>query len=140
MPPVRMIWYDGGLKPPTPPEMGDRPLPSENVLYIGEEGKMLGSRVLPGARTKNADSVPRTLLRRGGTWVEWMEACKTGERAGCDFEWSGPLNDAVLLGNIALRTGKRLEWDAAKRRFTDSEEANRLIEAAYHNGWSLDKV
>jgi predicted dehydrogenase len=137
MPPVRVVWYDGGLKPPAPREMEDRPLPAEGVLYIGDKGKMLRNRILPESQAKKAESIPQTLARRSGTWGEWMEACKGGERAGCHFEWAGLLTDFVLLGNAAIRTGKRLAWDAEARRFTNAAEANNYIRAPYRSGWEL---
>ncbi len=141
MPPVRVVWYDGGLRPPAPPEIGDRPLSGEEgILYIGDDGKMLGAEVLPGGKTKNPDGVPKTLERRGGTWIEWMEGCKGEKRPGCDFEWSVPLTSVVLLGNSAIRTGKRLEFDPETLQFTNSPEANKLMTPDYQNGWSLDKV
>jgi hypothetical protein len=70
--------------------------------------------------------------------VEWLEACKGGEKAGCNFDWAGPLTEAVLLGNIAIRAGKPLEWDAAAMKFTNNKAANSLVSEAYQNGWSLD--
>jgi predicted dehydrogenase len=140
MPPVRVIWYDGGLKPPCPKELEGKALPAEGQLYIGDEGKMLGPTILPVSRGKKFADIPRTLPRRGGTWLEWFEACKGGQRAGCDFEWSGPLTETVLLGNVAIRAGKRIEWDAQQMRVTNDEEANRFVKAAYQNGWSLNEA
>lgn len=139
MPPVRVIWYDGGLRPPAPRELDGKPLPTEGgMLYIGDQGKMLGHQVLGEERAAKFESVPKTLPRRGGTWVEWAEACKGGEPAGCNFDWAGPLTEFVLLGNIAIRTGKRLDWDGEAGRFTNSDEANKLVAEPYHNGWKLE--
>ncbi|HIQ22355.1 MAG TPA: Gfo/Idh/MocA family oxidoreductase [Planctomycetes bacterium] len=138
MPPVRVVWYDGGLKPPYPPELEGRPLPASGEMYVGEEGKMLGAAILPAERAKKFAGVPKTLPRRAGTWGEWMEACKGGGPAGCDFPWAGLLTDFVLIGNIAIRTGKPLAWDGPNMRVTNCEEANRYITEPYHNGWSLD--
>jgi hypothetical protein len=139
-PPVRLIWYDGGLKPPYPVEMDGEPLPQEGTLYVGDEGKMLGAVVLGGERAKKFKDLPKTLPRRGGIWIEWMQAVQGGEAAGCHFEWAGLLAEAVQLGNIAIRRGKRLDWNAAQRLFPNDPEANRFLEEPYHNGWSLDKV
>jgi hypothetical protein len=139
MPPVRVTWYDGGLKPPALSLFNDRP-PDGGALYFGDEAWLLGSTILPRSRAARAESVPKTLPRRGGTWVEWFEACKGGEAAGCNFDWTGPLTEAVLLGNIAIRAGKPLEWDAARAKFTNDEAANALVSEAYQNGWSLDAV
>jgi predicted dehydrogenase len=137
MPPVRVVWYDGGLKPSCPVEMEGRPLPSEGTLYVGDEGKMLGRAILPASRAEKFQDVPKTLPRRSGTWGEWFEACEGREQAGCHFEWAGLLTEFVLLGNIAIRTGKRLEWDAANMRITNDQDANKYVAEPYQNGWSL---
>ena len=81
--------------------------------------------------------MPKTLTRRSGTWGEWFEACRGGEPAGCPFDWAGLLTEFVLLGNIAIRVGKPLEWDAATLRITNDEGANQFVKEPYHNGWTL---
>ncbi len=143
-PAVRLIWYDGGLQPPRPAELADQPMPEEGTLYIGEEGKLLaawsGLKLLPASKAAKAAGIRKTLPRRPGTWREWHEACRGGEPAGCHFDWAVPLTETVLLGNIAIRTGKRLEWDAARMKFTNAAEANSYLKQPYHNGWSLEKV
>lgn len=137
-PPVRIVWYDGGLKPPAPSALGEVRLPADGELYIGDEGVMLGDRIFPAERAKAFGSVPRTLPRRGGTWVEWFEACRGGEPAGCTFDWAGRLTEFVLLGNIAIRTGERIAYDAASGSILNSERAAALVKANYQNGWSLE--
>ena len=136
LPEVRVVWYDGGLQPPKPREMSGH-LPDEGVLYIGDKGKMVFENILDPALAATCAAIPKTLPRREGTWGEWLTACKGGERAGCDFAWSGPLTEFVLLGNIALRTGKELAYDAAAARITNAPEADALLRQPYHNGWSL---
>jgi predicted dehydrogenase len=137
MPPLRVVWYDGGLRPPYPPQLEGRPLPNEGTMYVGDEGIMLGSTIYPVQRQAQFQDVPKTLPRRSGTWGEWFEACQGGEQAGCHFDWAGMLTEFTLLGNIAIRTGKRLEWDAQAMKFTNDEDANQYVSEPYHNGWSL---
>ncbi|MFQ6130765.1 MAG: Gfo/Idh/MocA family protein [Armatimonadota bacterium] len=138
MAPVRVVWYDGGLKPPRPRELpADRPLPGEGVIYIGDEGTMLGTQILSERRAKQFADTPKTLPRRAGVWGEWFEACGGGEAASCLFDWAGPLTELVLLGNIAIRTGKRLEWDGENMRFTNDEDANKYLKEQYREGWAL---
>ena len=138
MPPVRVIWYDGGLKPAYPAELEGKPLPAEGTLYVGEEGKMLGPTIVSAARAKKFADVRKTLPRRPGTWGEWYEACRGGEQAGCNFDWAGPLTEFVLLGNIAIRTGKPLQWDADSMRVTNYEPANAFLHEPSRSGWSLE--
>lgn len=141
MAPVRIIWYDGGLQPPRPVGF-DEAMPEEGTLYLGDEGKLLyswnGLKLLPESRETTAKQIRKTLPRRAGTWPEWFEACSGGEPAGCHFELAVPLTELVLLGNIALRTGKRLEWDGGQARFTNYDSANGFVKEAYHNGWTLE--
>ena len=138
MPPLRLVWYDGGLKPPRPAELEPgRELPASGNMYIGDKGVILDNRIIPDEKMKAYKMPPKTLPRRSGTWGEWVEAIRGAEPAGCHFEWAGILTDAVLLGNIAIRTGKHLEWSAEKTRFTNHEPANQYVNEKYHNGWSL---
>ena len=138
MPPLRLVWYDGGLKPPRPAQLEPgRELPDSGNLYIGDKGVILGNRIIPEERMKAYRLPARTLPRRSGTWAEWVEAIRGGEPAGCHFGWASILTEAVLLGNIAIRESRRLEWDADRMRFTNHEAANRYVKEPYHNGWSL---
>jgi predicted dehydrogenase len=138
MPPLKAVWYDGGLKPPRPSELEPgRNLPGESVLYIGDKGKILGTRIIPEEKMAAYTLPPKTLKRRGGTWAEWAEAIRGGKPAACQFSWAGPLTEIVLLGNIALRTGKHLKWDGEKMRFTNDNEANKYVKEPYRSGWSL---
>jgi predicted dehydrogenase len=140
MPPLRVFWYDGGLRPPNLPGARTRSLPPSGELYVGDEGAMLGHQILIESRRTFADAIPRTLPRRSGTWGEWFEACRGGEPAGCNFEWSGPATEFVLLGNLAIRTGGPLDYDAAAMRITNNETANGLLREPYQNGWSLTRI
>jgi predicted dehydrogenase len=140
LPALKMIWYDGGLKPPALAEFEGQPLPEGGAIYIGDEGKLLGSTVLPAARAAKFADLPKTLPRHESLWAEWMVACRGGEPAGCHFDWAGLLTESVLLGNIAIRTGKRLDWDAAQMKFTNHDAANAFVQEPYQNGWSLDTI
>ena len=64
-------------------------------------------------------------------------ACKTGSPTTCNFDYSGALAEAVLLGNVAYRSGKKLEWDAENLKATDCPEADRYIRLEYRQGWTL---
>ncbi len=143
LPPVRAAWYDGGLKPATRRELGGTPLPSEGTLYIGEEGALLGTweglKIGPDPAAKRCESIPKTLPRRPGTWKEWLIACQGGQPAGCNFDLAGPLTEAVLLGNVAIRADRPLDWDSAQMRVTNFDPANDFVREAYKNGWSLEE-
>jgi len=142
MPPCRVVWYDGGIKPPRPAELEDgRNLHGSGNLYVGTKGKILGGtddgRIIPESKMKAYVPPARTLKSRSGTWGEWVEAIRGGEPAGCNFDWAAYITAAVLLGNIAIRTGKTLDWDARTRRFTNYEPANEFLKEPYRGNWSL---
>jgi len=72
-----------------------------------------------------------------GHHQEWISACKTGSTTTCNFDYSGALTESVLLGNVAYRTGKQLQWDAEHLKAANCPEAEKLIRREYRKGWSL---
>jgi hypothetical protein len=66
-----------------------------------------------------------------------MEACKGGEPAGCNFDWAAGLTEFVLLGNIAIRSGRQLDWNADLMRFTNDKDANKYVSETYRDGWAM---
>jgi hypothetical protein len=149
LPPVKLTWWDGGLRPPRPAELEDgKELGPTGALYIGDKGKVISQRmryrVLPQAREKEYGEPPRKLERSIGHYKEWVRAAKGGQPGGSNFDWAGPLTEAVLLGNVALRTQMREEmtqrkllWDPAALRITNSDAANQFLRREYRTGWSL---
>ncbi|NOS71428.1 MAG: Gfo/Idh/MocA family oxidoreductase [Verrucomicrobia bacterium] len=149
MPPVKLVWYDGGLRPPRPEELepGEE-MGANGHLFIGDGGKILSQKknyvLIPAKRRQEYGNPPRKLPRSIGHYKEWIAACKGGQPAGSNFDWAGPLTEVVLLGNVALRqqmreelTTKKLLWDGGNMRFTNSEEANQSLKSEYRKGWSL---
>jgi len=144
--PVKLHWYDGGMKPPRPPELEDgRKWDTNGQLYIGSKGKMLGGRLIPESRQKDYGKPPQKLERSPGHYMEWVIACKGGKPAGSNFpDHAGLLAQVVLMGNIAIRPalkdkllGTKLLWDANQFKFTNMPEANQYITKEYRQGWSL---
>ncbi len=138
-PAVTLTWYDGGLMPRRPEELEpDRKMGGgDGMLYIGDKGKMLNHQLIPDSRDKEYGAPPQKLPRSPGHYQEWINACKGGEPAGSSFDVAGPLTEAVLLGNIAIRTGKKLIWDSASMTVTNVPEANAYVNPPYREGWSL---
>jgi predicted dehydrogenase len=145
--PVTVHWYDGGMRPPRPAELGDdRRLGTNGALYVGDKGKMLNGRLLPESRQKEYGRPPKTLERSPGHYTEWVIACKGGKAAGSNFpDHAGLLAQVVLMGNIALRPalkdpkvfGTKLLWDAKEFKFTNMPEANKYLSKEYRQGWEL---
>jgi len=145
--PVRLHWYDGGMRPPRPAELEDgRRLGTNGALYIGDKGKILDGRLIPEARQKEYGRAPKTLERSPGHHQEWINACKGGKPAGSNFpDHAGLLAQVVLMGNIALRPvlkenkffGTKLLWDGEAFKFTNIPEANQYLHKEYREGWTL---
>ncbi len=143
MPPVTIYWYNGGIYPWRPEELEDaRKLPKEGGLYIGDKGKIIaphgaGPRLIPESKMKGFKA-PEPFLPRGvNHYQEWVQACKGGPKPLANFDYAGPLTEMVLLGNIAIRTGKKLVWDGPNMQITNAPEANQYISRQYRTGWTL---
>lgn len=136
-PEIRMVWYDGGLKPSLPMGMGSEMFPAEGVLYVGSEGMMFNERILDPDRAAKFADVPKTIERRGGVMPEWFEACRGGQSASANFEYAVPVTEFVLLGNLAVQTGKAVEFDPETLTVRNNPEAQALLAQPYHNGWTL---
>ena len=145
MPPCKLVWYDGGLRPPRPEGLPDgKQMGTNGRLLIGESGFILGNVVYPASRAAKADRIPKTISRSADHYQEWIAACKGGKVAGSNFDWAGPLAESVLLGNVALRVQLRedltlckLLWDPVNLKFTNLEDANHFLRNDYRAGWSL---
>ena len=133
-PPVRLVWHQGDSKPPGwVPAWGDR-----SQLFIGEKGMLLGNgKLLPEDRFKDFQTPPETLPRSPGHWVEWVNHAKgLGPVPGSNFQYSGWTTEANHLGNVAHRTGKKIDWDYQNLRARNAPEADRFIRRPeYRKGW-----
>jgi predicted dehydrogenase len=146
MPPLMLTWYDGGLMPQRPAELeeGRKFGEADDNLFIGDKGKMLGYRLIPEARMKEYGKPPQKIARSPGHHKEWINACKGGPAARANFDWAGPLTEAVLVGNIALKMekqlyekGLKLHYDGPNMQVTNLPEANKYIRDEYREGWAL---
>ena len=137
---ILLRWYDGGMMPPLPLEVerGRNIFTGDGTLIVGDQGMLLGHRLLPESRMAEVGKPPQVLPRSPGHYREWIDACKGGKPAGSDFvNHAGLLAAVVLMGNIAIRTQEKLYWDADKLQFTRSEAANQLLHPPYRQGWTL---
>ncbi|MFN7139796.1 MAG: Gfo/Idh/MocA family protein [Limisphaerales bacterium] len=144
MPPVTFYWYDGGKKPAKPAEMEGAALEGSGTIFVGSKGKLLcdayGRRptLLPESRMKDLVKPARTLPRvpNNNPYDDWIRACKGGPKACSNFDVAGPFTETVLLGNLALRLNKRIEWDSKAMRATNAPEAAPMIRREYRKGWN----
>ena len=138
LPPVRLTWYDGG-KRPEPVQQGKVPNWGSAVLFVGQKGMLLADygrrKLLPEAQFDGFQAPKPTIPDSIGHHREWIVACKTGSPTTCNFDYSGALAEAVVLGNVAFHCGKKLLWDAASLKATGCPEADPYIRPEYRQGW-----
>jgi predicted dehydrogenase len=144
-PPVTLTWYDGGKRIPEEQLEGvviDKGF--NGSLFVGDRGKLLVEhggepRLLPEFKFAAVKPPAVTLTRPvHNHYQEWVEACRNGGGpTGSNFDYAGPMTEAILLGNVAFRVGKRLEWDPKALKAKNCPEADAFIQHRYRKGWSL---
>ena len=146
MPKLKFNWYDGGMQPEIPEVFEDkRRMPANGNFFIGNKGMIMcagnGSnpRIVPETAMKAFKRPPKTIDRiKGSHEQNWIEACKGGKPACSNFEYSGPLTETVLMGNLAIRfPNKKLKWDGKNMEITNLPDANEFVHRQYRQGWSL---
>ena len=147
--PLTVYWYDDGLRPPTPPGIdADDPRQrlgeGENgIFFIGDKGIITSAgwsgmpRLLPVELHREYKRPPKSLPRVAGHHADWLQACKGGTPACSNFDYGARLSELVLLGNVALRTGRRLRWDAPNMKATNAPEADQFLKGTYRQGWEI---
>lgn len=163
---IKVSWYDGGLLPQRPDELG----PDEafgnwdgGVLFIGTKGKLLADcyganpRLLPTSKMKETLPAPTLARVPEGHYHQWINACLAGygnATTSSPFEYAGPFTESILIGNLAIRSfmmpnkkgkgwedkylgRKKLLWDAKNMKITNFDEANQFVKREYRDGWSL---
>lgn len=143
LPPVKLVWYDGGKS--VPPSLMDGVALKKDFngsLFIGEKGKLLVEHnsapvLLPEAQFKDYKMPTTPLVDASVHYKQWVDVCLNGGKTGCNFDYACPLTESVLLGNVAFRTGKKLQWDAKRMKATNCPEADAYIQYHYREGWSL---
>jgi hypothetical protein len=139
-PEVAVTWYQGTHKPDLLTS-GKIPAWDSGVLFVGDKGMLLsdyGQHVLlPEEKFRDFKRPDPFIPASRGHHEEWLHACRTGEPTTCNFEYAGWLTEANHLGNVAYRTGQKLEWDAAEMKVTNTRAADRFIRRDYRKGWTL---
>lgn len=149
-PAVTVVWRDGGILPPRPPEVRDDALwpPHEDggQLWIGDDGKLVAGmygqepRLLDAARhaALMASPPPEKYPRVKSVYAEWLEACRAGTQPGSNFAGhAGPLTEMVLLGNLAVRLGRTLAIDPGTGAVTNATVPAHWVTPTYRTGWTL---
>ncbi|MEO6597879.1 MAG: Gfo/Idh/MocA family oxidoreductase [Planctomycetota bacterium] len=144
--PVTLTWYDGGNLPPTE-LLPDVKLAQGGFLLVGDKGKLYsptdyGERFELHPREQFANFQPPTptLPRSPGIHEEWLQGILDHRQPMANFEYAAPFTEAMLLGNLALRSGERLEWDSAALRVKNSATAQQFVTKHYRRGFELTVV
>lgn len=151
LPPVKLTWWDGGMMPPRPDilepdeELGDS---DGGLVFRGDKGVLIcgcygrNPRVFPESLRGALPSIPKSIERvpggLDGHEKDWLRACKGGRPASSNFDYSGPLSETVLMGNLAVRfPNQMLIWDGENMQVKNNKEANNFVRRKYREGWTL---
>ncbi len=143
---LKVRWYDGGKMPPVPADIaGEVDLADNGIYFIGEKGTMVcggwsgAPRLFPAKRREEFQLPPKSIPRSAGHRLEWIQACKAKkpEDARAGFAYSGPFTESLLIGNLATRLQKRIEWDSGNMRAKNAPEAEALIKKHYRAGFGI---
>jgi hypothetical protein len=145
--PIRVGWYQGGAMPRSPRHYVDLVDIDHGAMFKGSKGYLIASfdtRIL----LPFGDDADLTYYDRpseeevappmGHFQKEWTKACKTDLKTTCDFDYGGTALEQMLLGLVAYRVGKKIEYDGDAGRVTNSAEGNRLLSREYRRGWTLE--
>ncbi len=151
-PAVDLFWYDGGMKPRLPDEVEAHnvELSKEGILFVGDQGSIMagfhgqtpqlfanGKR---GPLAEDDTASPEAARGRSGRrerHVTWLEAVKQGGQSPGSFLNAGPITDAVNLGTVALRAGRKVLLDSDNMKITNVADANKYLYREYREGWEL---
>jgi predicted dehydrogenase len=146
LPAFDLFWYDGGMKPFIPEELSEdkRDMPEEGMMFVGDKGK-----ILAGFRGENPEIIPSRLMKafegekevpereRGPRKNTWAKAIKEDKESPGSFKYAGTVTEAINLAAVALRAGKKIEYDSENMKVTNDEEANKYLTREYRKGWEL---
>jgi predicted dehydrogenase len=144
---VKVTWYDGDNKPPAAitdklvSESGKLAKIDQGTIYIGSEGILHhphGGRPMlyPAAKFK---ATPFPKLEPRNHWFDFIDCCLKGDKKPtANFDYAGPLTEAVLLGCLASAfPGQDLTWDSPGLIIPNNAEANSMVKRQYRNGWVI---
>jgi len=155
LPPVTFEWHNGSARPGIRDDLKkllDRDInwgPKDwgdwaRCLIIGTEGKLLATahngtfELLPKEKFAEVQqATPEKVDRSHGHDRDWLLACRGGKPAWACYDYSGPLTEFNMLGNVATQFGEPLDYDPLAGKIVNHEEANKALTSEYREGWSL---
>lgn len=146
LPAFDLFWYDGGMKPFAPEELeaDGKSMPTEGMMFVGDKGKILAEyrgenpRIIPEKRMRDyageKEIQGQRPERRSSTWVD---SIRNREESPGSFLLAGPVTETINLGAVALRAGKKVDYDTESMKITNLPEANKYLTREYRKGWEL---
>jgi predicted dehydrogenase len=144
---IRVAWYQGGAMPESPHGAIDLNRIDHGAMFEGSKGFIVAdfqSRILV-PESNGADMTyykPRAkeavLPPLGNFQEQWINACKGNLKTSCDFGYGSDMIEMMLLGLVAYRAGKKIQYDGAAGQVTDCAEANQYLRHSYREGWTLN--
>jgi len=152
-PAVDLFWYEGGMRPVTPPELEEdhKDFSAEGMMFVGDKGKILAGfhidnpRLIPESRMRGVPEPPSAPVKHEPGWVspgihQWIAACRGGPQSPGSFLNAWPITEAVNLYAVALRSRQKLLYDTETMSIFNSTEANGYLSREYRNGWDPKSV
>jgi predicted dehydrogenase len=145
--PINVSWYQGGVMPPSPKKYVDLKAIDHGAMFKGSKGHLVcdfTSRVIlpfgDGADMTYYKPRPQDKLLPdiGHFQKQWINAAKNGGKTACDFEYSGNMIEQMLLGLVAYRVGKKIEYDGQSGKVTNAPEANQYLSRTRREGWPIN--
>jgi predicted dehydrogenase len=145
--PIRVHWYQGGMMPRSPKNYIDLNKIGHGAMFKGTKGYIVcdfDSRILlpfgdDADLTYYEGREKDDVIPPLGHFVEeWIRACKGNLKTHCDFNYGGTAIETMLLGLVAYRVGKKIDYDGKNGRVTNSSEADALLSKEYRPGWTLN--
>jgi predicted dehydrogenase len=138
---MTLHWYHSAGTPPIAKKLGVKTGGANNI-FVGEKGVLVcgfGSRKLyPEEKFKDYEAPAKTIPNSPGFYKEWFTAIKGGQPATCNFDYSGPMAETVLLANTAYRAGGGFDWDAKNMKATGNDKAHQYLVPVFRKGWEVD--
>ncbi len=145
LPPFELFWYDGGMKPFVPDELrsAGKSFPREGMMFVGDKGKIIAGfrgeypHLIPESKMNylKKEEIPEADRTTGND--VWIEAFKNNTQTPGSFLLAGPVTETINLGAVALRAGKRVEYDTVNMKITNLPEADKFLTREYRQGWEL---
>ncbi len=138
---VNVTWYDGDQRPPSAiVEAAGGKIPDQGSVFLGTTGVMVLPHIARPKLLPTADFADFKMpdVKGANHWHQFVDAILGKDKTQANFDYAGPLTEAVLLGSVASRFPKTtLEWNAKKLKFTNVKEANQYVRREYRKGWEV---